>query len=275
MNKIKIKVHWSFFILGILMLFFGQFQVFLCCLLCVILHEMGHSFVGRKLGYKLNMITLLPYGAMLKGDDAPFDKTDEIKIAVAGPIVNAILVILCVALWWVFPISYNFTKTFVLANIYTFCFNVLPVFPLDGGRVFMAILSKHKTRLEAQKITKVVGYIITGVIFALFFASFFYKLNYMLGINALFLLIGLLEIDSGAYYEKLANFDMAKQFFKHKSIKLDENTPIFVAYKQVVENNINTIMVTSDANNIRTLYRSEILNNILTVPIDTKLKDIK
>ena len=255
------------------MFFFGRIQTFFWCLLCAILHEMGHSIVGKMLGYKLNVITLMPYGAMLSGTSAPFTENDEIKIAIAGPLVNAILIILSIASWWMFPLLYNFTYDFVLANIYTLCFNILPVYPLDGGRICVAMLAKHMGRAKANKITKVLGFIITALVFVMFFISFIYKLNYMLGINALFMLIGLLENDTDVYYQKLNNFEKFRFSFGG-SVTLSENDTIFDAYKQVVENRAKEVKIIQ--NNLqKKLSKNFITSKILTIPINTKLKDIQ
>ena len=275
MKDLKFKVHWSFFLLGILMIIFGRFQIFLLSLLCIILHEMGHSFVGRRLGYKLNVITLLPYGAMLSGSKMPFSEDDEIKIAIAGPIVNAVLIIVSVALWWLFPVLYTFTYDFVMVNIFDLCFNLLPVYPLDGGRILLAILSKKTSRKRAGKITKIIGFVVTGLVFALFFISFFFKLNYMLGINALFLLIGLFGDDANIYYEKLSTFNSFKSPIKNVKIaKIGSNSSIFDAYKQVVEDNATTFIVERDNKEVAKLSQREILQNILTKPLNTTIDEL-
>jgi stage IV sporulation protein FB len=272
MKNLKIKVHWSFLLLGILMLFFGKLQTFFWCLLCVILHEMGHSIIGKKLGYKLNIITLMPYGAMLSGQSAPFSESDEIKIAIAGPLVNAILIILSIALWWIFPSLYNFTYDFVLANIFTLSFNILPVYPLDGGRICLAMISKNMGRAKAYKVTKIIGFVVTGIIFILFFISFIYKLNYMLGINALFMLIGLMENDTDVYYQKLNNFERFRFNFGG-CVKLSENDTIFEAYKQVVENKAKEVVIIQN-NHQKKFSKNDITSKILTIPINTMLKNI-
>lgn len=257
------------------MLIYGNFTSFLCCLVCVLLHEMGHAYVGRKLGYKLNMITLLPYGAMLSGKNTPFDTNDDIKIAIAGPLVNVVLIILCFVFWWIFPSTYNVVSQFMTANIYTFCFNVLPIFPLDGGRILMALLSKKMPRTKAQKICKIVGYILTAIVFILFFISFFFSLNYMLGINALFLLIGLFEEDSSAYYEKLTTFEQKpKNHLFFKTIKLSKDEPIFVAYKKIINNNVSTIKIMNKKEVVSVIPRKEVLDGVLKLPINTKLEEL-
>lgn len=274
MKDLKIKVHWSFILLGLLMIIFGRWQIFLCSVVTVILHEMGHSVVGRRLGYKLNVITLLPYGASLSGKNAPFDNNDEIKIAVAGPFVNAVLIVIFVALWWIFPSIYNFTRDFVDANIYTLCFNILPVYPLDGGRVLNALLSKRLPIQKSHKIVKTIGFCITFVFFALFFISFFFNLNYMLGINAIFLLIGLFEDNSNTYYEKLTAFEKFRTSLKNaKLVELFSTEPIFNAYKKIMESGANNVIIKDEQKNF-TISKNDIINYVLSYPINTPIKSL-
>ena len=255
------------------MLVYGKFFAFVSSILCVVLHEMGHSFVGRKLGYKLNMITLMPYGAMLSGQNKMFSFDDEIKIAVAGPLVNVFLFAISLIIYFLFPIINVFAKVFAMCNIYTFCFNILPVYPMDGGRILLAILSKKFSRKKSQKIVKVVGYCITTIFFVLFFVSFFYKLNYMLGINAMFMLIGLVDENRGNYYETLVTFDKF-QPSKQKTIQIDGKTPIFLVYKNIVENNANKIVITNRNKPAKTISKNYVLKRIIELPIDTKIENI-
>ena len=233
---------------------------------------MGHSYVGRRLGYKLNIITLMPYGAMLSGSNAPFDEKDEIKIAIAGPAVNLLIIIFFTILFKIFTPLYQYLYLFLLANIYTFCFNILPVYPLDGGRIFLAIMCKFKGRTISYKITKIVGFVITGIIFLLFFISFVYKLNYMLGINALFMLIGLLENDTETYYQKLNNFEKFK-FSVGKTIKLNESSTIFEAYKKIADNKAKSVFIETNGKR-KKFSKDYITSKILEVELNTLLKDL-
>ena len=273
MKNLKFKIHWSFFVLGILMLIYGKFQTFLCSLLCVLLHEMGHSFVGKKLGYKLNLITLTPYGAMLSGNNSPFNADDEIKIAVAGPLVNLALVVISVALWWIFPVLYNFTFQFVWVNIYTFIFNILPMYPLDGGRILKALVAKKWGGAVARKILKIFGIIITSIMFLMFFVSFFYTLNYMLGINALFLLVCLLDNSADAYYEKLATFYAFNPSNK-TSVAVDAQTPIFVVYKKLNQTGAKQVVVTKNGQPVKYIKKNDVCKKILSLPINTNIENI-
>ena len=274
MKGLKIKFHWSFFLLAILMIVFGKIRTFLLALASVLLHEMGHSYVGRKLGYKLNIITLLPYGAMLSGKNAPFSENDEIKIAIAGPLVNAFLIIISISICWTFPALNNLAQEFVLANLYTLIFNILPVYPLDGGRILKAMFSKRVGHIKASKVSKIFSIAIISLFFGLFFFSFFYKLNYMLGINALFLLIGFLDDRAEIYYEKLTTFDVFKQSKSKKSVIVSKTQTIFDAYKKIIENNANEVNVTDENGCCKKISKNQIINMVLTFPINTKLENL-
>lgn len=275
MGKVKIKIHWAFAVLGILMLVFGKFMQFCCSILVVLLHEMGHSIAGRKLGYSLDMITLLPYGALLSGKNTPFSAKDEIKIAIAGPLMNAILILLNILLWWFFPSIFSINNMFFTANVYTLVFNILPIFPLDGGRIFVALLSSKMPRAKANWYARIVGYVITSVFFIMFFISLFFKLNYMLGINALFLLIELFGEDTAPYYQKMKNFETVSFFGEYKkNVKLDESETIFAAYKCITEKNAKTIQVCQNGEVVKNVSKNKILTSVLNLPIDTKLQSI-
>lgn len=273
MKNLNVKIHWSFLVLCVLMVIYGKFFAFVSSILCVVLHEMGHSFVGRKLGYKLNMITLMPYGAMLSGQNKIFSFDDEIKIAIAGPLVNVFLFAISLIICLLFPTISAFAKMFAMCNIFTFCFNILPVYPMDGGRILLAILSKKFSRKKSQKIVKIVGYCITIMFFVLFFVSFFYKLNYMLGINAMFMLIGLVDENRGNYYETLVTFDKF-QPSNHKTMQFDGKTPIFLVYKSIVENNPKDIVIVDKDKHSRTINKNYVLKRIIELPIDTKIENV-
>ena len=67
MPKITFKFHWSFIVLGILFAVFGKFVQFLCYVITILIHELGHYFMAKKFGYNLNTITFMPYGAGISG----------------------------------------------------------------------------------------------------------------------------------------------------------------------------------------------------------------
>lgn len=261
------------------MIYFGQGLLYFCYTITAILHEMGHALCGKILGYKLSVIRLMPYGASLSGNNAPFSPKHEVLIALAGPLVNVILILIISSLWWFVPSSYGFTNMFFATNFSTFTFNFLPIFPLDGGRVLLGTLNTKIERKKAFKITKIVGFVFTSGLFLLFFASFFTGLNYTMGINAILLLIGLFDDDKTAYYINLQDLDSKAEKLNRglfiKNIAISQNSSIYDAYKLLDKNNVNQIFVMDENCKIlQKLTESDLEKLIFTKPLDTKLKDI-
>ena len=145
MGSINLSVHPLFFAFGFYYALTGRIFVFLIYTVTAVLHELGHSFVASNAGYRLNKITLMPFGAVVSGDIEGLSLGDEIKVALAGPFINLAVALLFVASWWIVPETYAFTDVVAEANLTMALVNFIPVFPLDGGRVLSAILSPFST----------------------------------------------------------------------------------------------------------------------------------
>ena len=193
MGKLNFKIHPLFYIIGIYFVFTGKVFSFLVYTISALIHELGHSIMAQKCGYKLVNVTLMPFGAVVRGDISGMCYQDEIKVALAGPVVNLFISVCLVALWWVFPESYPYTELAVTAGFALCVINLLPAFPLDGGRILLCTLSTFLKRKTAILICKIVG----GVLFALFFTLFIFSL--FIGVNpslllfAIFMLLGVLD----------------------------------------------------------------------------------
>lgn len=278
MKKIYFNFHWSFLLLGILLIIFGNGGIFLCYVVFGILHEIAHSFVGRRLGYKLNIITMMPYGASLSGNNSPLKPIDEIEIALAGPIFNMFAIVCCIFLQHL-GLNNTIFDMIIKVNISYLFFNLLPVFPLDGGRILLAILSIKFKRKTSLKICFYIGLIITIFCFTLFFISFKYGLNYMLGINALFLLIGIFNDDKTAYYINIKTFantiNKIEKGSQVKTFAILEDANLFDAYKLLDKYNLNQILVFDRNNQLKkTIMDFELEKYLLSKPIDTLIKEI-
>lgn len=124
---------------------------------CVVLHELGHSFMALRYGVGVSRILLMPIGGMAEFDSIPREPRKELLITLAGPAVNFVLAAL---LWW--PVGwlpdtvllYSFhglVYQLFLANLVMGIFNLVPVFPMDGGRILRALLATRLTYLRATK----------------------------------------------------------------------------------------------------------------------------
>ncbi len=136
--------------------------------LCVVLHEYGHALTARRFGIGTRSITVLPIGGLALLDTMPRDPWQEIIVALAGPAVNfAIAAILFVLIdlggrpGAIFALDpgdgAGLLTTLLAANLMLGLFNLLPAFPMDGGRVLRAALSLRMDRVRATRTAARVG----------------------------------------------------------------------------------------------------------------------
>lgn len=197
------SIHYSFIILMVFAWFVGLLNLLILYFICLLLHELVHWYVAKKRGYKIGKIKLLATGAVLEAESDEFNFNDEIIIAISGPLFNLCFAILILACWWIYPESYNYSQDLLVINLAIFSFNMLPVFPLDGGRILLAFLSKKCERKEAVRITKFIAIILSFLLFFLFIISLFNKPNFTLAIASINMFIGSITEDKKAVYKKL------------------------------------------------------------------------
>jgi len=159
---IDLSVHWSFVLLLLWVLLssltagglhraVGETLFVLLLFGCVVLHELGHALAARGFGIPTHGITLLPIGGVAQLETIPRHPWQELAIAVAGPAVNVViagvllpLVIALYGLGQITPwglIGGGFVARLLLVNVVLVLFNLIPAFPMDGGRVLRSILA--------------------------------------------------------------------------------------------------------------------------------------
>lgn len=137
---LKIRPHPLFLLVGILSAFTGGFLGFLAAAVCALEHEAAHAFVAARYGFHLDRIDLMPYGAVLSGDLTGMRKKEELCVLCAGPLANLATGLFFVALWWFFPETYPYTELAATMSLALFFVNLLPAYPLDGGRILRLFL---------------------------------------------------------------------------------------------------------------------------------------
>jgi stage IV sporulation protein FB len=169
----KISIHPLFFIFGIYFALTGKVFLFLNFTLTALIHEIGHSIAAERLGYKMNKITLMPYGTVVNGAIEGLSYKDEIKIAIYGPLFNLMICVVFTCLFWLIPEFYPYLESVVFSNLCIFTINLLPAYPLDGGRILNAVLCLKLNRKTSLAIVKGIGITISALLFALFAYSLF------------------------------------------------------------------------------------------------------
>lgn len=192
MRKLNLYISPLYIISAFCMIYFGAFDTFCYYFVALWIHEISHYLVAKKLGYMLNNLDFLPYGARLRGNTNYKKSSHEIIVSVAGPISNIIVALFIIAMWWVFPITYAYTNIFVEANLYIGIFNLIPIFPLDGGQVLLASIPKSKKK-KIYNVMRVMGIVVGVVYMALFIVSAFDSINFSLFFVSLFIFITSME----------------------------------------------------------------------------------
>jgi Zn-dependent protease len=187
---IGIYIHFSFWLLPLLVVIqswalgpamVGMWLAFLAAVMgCVVLHELGHALTARYFGIRTRDITLYPIGGVARLERLSEKPVEELLIALAGPAVNVGIAALLVPLVGMFSLSGGlltfwgtalgfFLVNLLVTNLVLVGFNLLPAFPMDGGRVLRAILAMPLGRLRATEIAAKVGIGIAVLLVAAYF----------------------------------------------------------------------------------------------------------
>ncbi len=207
------RLHPLFLIVGIWYLCKGELFLFLLSALVAVQHECAHAFAASKLGYALNQIVLMPFGAVIDGDLKGISFKDEFFVALYGPLCNLCTAGFFLALWWIAPTTYAFTDTAYYSSLSIALVNLIPAYPLDGGRVLKCALihaflksspEEHIAEKKAEKICKIVTFSFAFVLLLAFVIQLVQKQpNVTLLAFALFLIFGGIGNENKSVYDKI------------------------------------------------------------------------
>jgi len=308
---IDIFIHWTFSLL-ILFIIYNSFRngynliqtlwsilFVLSIFVTVVMHELGHALAAKNYGIKTKDITLLPIGGLARLEKLPEKPVEELVVAFAGPLVNVVL-----ALMTGFVISipddpdmltaklsggvdgHNFLLNFFIVNIVLAIFNLIPAFPMDGGRVLRALLAFKFKRHIATRIAARIGQLIAiGFIILGFFK------------NPFLIFIGLFVI-MGAQME--AEYTESRFFLKGYKVRdvimkqyqtIDANELLKTAIAILLDSQSKIFLITENNEPVGTLNRDQIIHslskhgenipirdamnkNLIFIEVDTPLEDI-
>ncbi len=213
---IPVYLHWSFFLIFLYALYIGWSEnmtpgsivwlmvYFIAMFGCVLLHEYGHSLAARRYGVRTHDIILTPLGGMARLTHIPEKPVQEFIVAIAGPLVNVVIAAILYAFGTLYfsgeselafakhmsqPVLdtqnlYAFVPLVIWTNLSLFVFNLLPAFPMDGGRILRSLLSMKFGRVNATKYAVWVGQVL-----AIFFIiAGLYSQNIILAIIGFFVI---------------------------------------------------------------------------------------
>jgi Zn-dependent protease len=272
---ISVYLHWTFLILvGWIMM--GTLQagatwidamwsllLLATIFLCITLHEVGHALMARRFGIATRDITLLPIGGLARMEALPEKPREELLVALAGPAVNLVIALI------LFPFvqridpnlamssigAANFVPALFGVNIWLALFNLIPAFPMDGGRVFRALL-------------------------ALVFVFAGFALNPFLIFIGLFIFLGA-QAEAGIVETRFALRDhTVKDVLMHEVPTLDDTASMRDAACRLLNSQNKNFLVLHEGQPVGILTRQDIITTLRTHgekalvrdAIDTKLE---
>jgi Zn-dependent protease/predicted transcriptional regulator len=292
---IKVFIHWTFLLLIGYIVFINMRMgmspteiiwsvIFVLILfLCVTLHEFGHALTARRYHINTKDIVLLPIGGLARLEKIPEDPGQEFAIAIAGPLVNVVIAGLMYAVIAISGITpdfenytgiigiapENFLHTLLIVNLILAVFNMIPAFPMDGGRVFRALLAYKFPRTVATRIAATLGQVIAFgfVVFGLFY-------------NPFLILIGVF-IFLGARAE--ADYTQAQSFLKGYKVKdvvmhqfnsIDSGETLSKAIDLLLNGQGKDFLVTQNGEVFGTLSRNEMIRALAEKGKDTQISAV-
>jgi Zn-dependent protease len=283
-SGIKIEVHWTFTLLLIWVAFLELRQganldrillneaLIIVLFLCVVLHELAHALTAKRFNINTQKIILLPIGGVATLEKMPEKPGQELLVALAGPAVNVVIAFL---LALVVPVrSYfnfdaivleemlyevtfrNFLFYLFIANVMLVVFNLIPAFPMDGGRVLRALLSFKLGRVEATKIAAGIG---QGLAVLFFILGLFF--NPFLILIALFIFFGAYGENQMVKQSSLLEGHTAKEAMLQYITRLHPEDTVQKAIDTLLAGSEKDFVVTEDNAIVGILYQKDIIKN--------------
>ena len=280
----EVQIHWTFFLLAAWIVLsevlsgatvdriLFNLQFILAVMICVLLHELGHLFAAKKFGIKTNKMVLLPVGGISTVEKTTHSPKEEFLITIAGPLVNLIIAII---LFFAIPvsdyISFNlgeyFTalndfsvKTFLfflfIVNVALAVFNMIPAFPLDGGRLMRAVLDIKLTRVKATRVATTISSIIAIILLLIGLL-----VNPILVFLSLFLLIGSFSENKTVHQiGLLKGYKVRDAMLKHITVFDPEDTMEHVV-NVILRGSETNFVVIKDKEIVGLLFHKDIIEN--------------
>lgn len=279
---INIFIHWTFlFLIGWIVLVnarlgnnvteLGWSLLFIIAVFaCIVLHELGHALMASRYGIKAKNVVLLPIGGIASIEKFPENPKQELMISLAGPMVNIVIAVLLLPLiqpytpFWEYRADasithgHDFIYNLHVVNIGLALFNLIPAFPLDGGRVLRALLGFRINYVRATAIAAYVGKIIAVgfIVIGILFVNLFLPL---IGIFILF------SAGMEEYYlrlKSLAKGIKLKEMLMYDYNSLQSNTTVKEASNIIMNNHSKYFVVMDGPSPIGSINRMEIIKAI-------------
>ena len=291
---ITIYVHWTFLLL-IAWIFIENLMAkakidqiiwsvifILVVFACVLLHELGHALVASHYNIITKNIILLPIGGMANIEKIPDNPKQELAISIAGPLVNVCIALLLLPFlqpyipFWKLQQDLNigegnkFLYNLHIVNVGLVIFNLIPAFPMDGGRIFRALLGFKMDYVKATEIAAIVGKVFAGLFILLGIITY----NFILSIIGLFIIVA---ANAEKYYLRLKSLVkgvLIKEVLMHDYNSLQSTCTVQEAANILMNNHSKYFIVMENDQPIGVINRIEIIKAMAEMRYDIQIKKL-
>ncbi|HSC40177.1 MAG TPA: site-2 protease family protein [Chitinophagaceae bacterium] len=291
---IQLFVHWTFlFLIGWVLLvnvrrgndweqLAWSVLFILSVFACVALHEFGHALMAARFGIRARNIILLPIGGIASIEKFPGNPRQELAISLAGPLVNlliaGVLVVFLVPVHFIWQTpadasithGHDFLYNLYAVNIALAAFNLIPAFPMDGGRVLRALLGLKLNYVRATAIAATIGKVVAGFIVAAGIVLF----------SPVLVIIGVFIIFSAGAEEHYLRLKALVQGIKIKEVlmydynSLESKTTVKEAASVLMSNHSKYFIVMDGPHPAGSINRIEIIKAIAEMKYGMPVKDL-
>ena len=216
----KFRIDLKIFIFAILFFITNQIKIYALIMIFAIIHEFGHLLAGILLGMKPEKIEIKPFGVSIDFELKRKDYNIKIKrgnllevkkifVALAGPMTNTLIIFL-LAMPTIFQINQEDKMVMIFSNMILIIFNILPIYPLDGGRILKSIMYIIKGKHKAENYIYNISYITLMMITAISSIAILYLKNIAIFIAVIFLW-GLQIREHMIYKKRKALYEIIKK----------------------------------------------------------------
>jgi len=293
---IPVTIHWSFWILIVWIVFSGMMNgdsvleliwytsFIMSVFFCVGLHELGHALAAKRYGIKTHSITFYPIGGVARLSKIPENPKQELIISLAGPLVNLVIAsLLALLIFLTGNMAYNlaqleliesiggsnFIFMLIASNIVLFLFNMIPAFPMDGGRILRSLLAMKYTRANATKYA-----VYVGRVFAILFVIIGLFANPFLVIIAIFVyLTANAELNRVAFEDSIEYFKASDVMLQKYSI-FSEQQKLSDAVAEILNGQDTIFLVKDDSGILGYFNKNDVIRGLSEIGSNGLLKYI-
>jgi len=232
---------------------------------CVVLHELGHALMARRYNIPTRDITLLPIGGLARLERMPEEPSQEFRVAIAGPAVNVVIAGALALLLFLLGdrrplgevawLGWDFLEGLMVVNIFLVIFNLLPAFPMDGGRILRSVLARKMEFVNATHVAASIG---KGMAVLFFFLGLLGPQPFLILISIFVFLGAHMEANSTrltAFIRGLVVRDAMMSRFR----SLEEDDDLAVAVEQLLAGSQQEFPVVRDGDVVGLLTRRDLI----------------